>query len=153
MRSPLPALFAALMVLTAAWPAGQAGFAAVAPATAAVLIGLFYRPAATVAVVLTAAALAVLAAPALFAAASGVAATAYLITRHATDAGGIAIPFPTAVGVVAFTAAGLLGAAIPLRLTWAPLLVPALAAAILVVVGAPLLRGPRRGPADRDAPH
>jgi enoyl-CoA hydratase len=38
-QRPVAAVFATLMVLSAAWPAGQAGFAAVAPATAAVLAG------------------------------------------------------------------------------------------------------------------
>ncbi|MGI9126386.1 MAG: hypothetical protein ACR2JM_16825, partial [Mycobacterium sp.] len=44
---PLSVVFAVLMVLAAAWPGGHAGFAAAAPAAAAVLVGVFFRPAAT----------------------------------------------------------------------------------------------------------
>lgn len=152
---PVSAAFAALMVLSAAWPAGQAGFAAVAPATAAVLAGVFFRPAATVAVLLTVAAVALLDTPALFAAGSGLSAAAYLVTRHAPGRGGIAITVPAASALVGFTVVGLIVTVVPLRITWAPLLGPAIVVAILVAVGAPMLRQVRSGPvplpvADRD---
>lgn len=137
------AVFAAMMVIAAAAPAGQQGFAAVAPATAAVLAGQFYRPAATAAVLLTVAALALLDAPPLFAAGSGLGAAAYLITRHAAGREGAAITVPAAIGLVGFTLAGVLTVALPLRVTWAPLVAPAVMVAILVVAGVPLLRGTR----------
>ena len=143
---PLSAVFAALMVLSAAWPAGQAGFAAVAPATAAVLVGVFFRPGATVAVLLTVAALALVDVPASFAAGSGLSAAAYLLTRHAADRGGVAITVPAAIGLVGFTAAGLIATAVSLRITWAPLLAPAVVIAILVAAAAPLLRQLRPEP-------
>lgn len=155
------AVFGAVMVLTAAWPAGQAGFAAVAPATAAVLAGVFFRPAAMVAVLLTAAAVALLDLPPLFAAGSGLSAAAYLVTRHAADRGGVAITVPGAIGLVGFTVVGLIATVVPLHITWAPLLGPAIVVAILVAVGGPLLRHVRFEPvpdpvpapaADRDPP-
>jgi len=133
------AVFAALMVVAAAWPAGQAGFAAVAPATLAVLVAVFSRPAAAVAVLLTVAAVALVDTPPLFAAASGLGAAAYLVTRHAADRGGVAITVPAATALVGFTVTGLIATTIPLRMTWAPLLAPAVVVAILVLVGAPLL--------------
>ena len=152
MTRPFSAVFAALMVLAAAWPAGPAGFAAVAPATAAALAGVFFRPAATVSVLLTVAAVALLDTPPLFAAASGLSAAAYLITRHAADRGGIAITVPAAIGMVGFSVAGLMATAVPLRITWAPLLAPAVVVAILVAVAAPLLRQVRSEPVPDPGP-
>ncbi len=155
------AIFAAFMVLSAAWPAGQAGFAAVAPATVAVLAGVFFRLAATVAVLLTVAAVALLDVPPLFAAGSGLSAAAYLVTRHAADRGGVAITVPAAIGLVSFTGVGLIATVVPLHITWAPLLGPAIVVAILVAVGGPMLRQVRAEPvpdpfqapaADRDPP-
>ncbi len=149
MRSGLQlfsAVFAALMVVTAAWPAGQAGFAAVAPATLAVLVAVLVRPAATVAVLLTVAAVTWVDTPPMFAAASGLAAAAYLVTRHAADRGGVVITVATATAMVGFTVVGLIATSVPLRVTWAPLLAPAVVVAILVTVGAPLLRQGRSEP-------
>jgi len=145
-QRPVAAVFATLMVLSAAWPAGQAGFAAVAPATAAVLAGVFFRPAAAVAVLLTVAAVALLDVPPLFAAGSGLSAAAYLVTRHAADRGGVAITVPAAIGLVGFTVVGLIATVVPLNITWAPLLGPAVVVAILVAVGAPMLRQARSEP-------
>ena len=152
---PISAVFAVLMVLAAAWPAGQSGFAAVAPATVAVLAGVVYRPAATVAVLLTVAAVALMDVPPLFAAGSGLSAAAYLLTRHAAHPGGVAITVPAAVGLVGFTVVGLIATVVPLQITWAPLLGPAIVVAILVAIGAPMLRQVRSEPvplpvADRD---
>lgn len=152
---PLSTVFAVLMVITAAWPAGQLGFAVVAPATLAVLVGVFFRSAASVAVLLTVAAVALIDVPPLFAAGSGLSAAAYLVTRHAADRGGVAITVPAAIGLVGFTVVGLIATVVPLRITWAPLLGPAIVVAILVVVGAPMLRQVRPEPvpppvADRD---
>ncbi len=134
------AVFAALMVVAAAWPAGRTGFAAVAPATLAVLVAVFFRLAATVAVLLTVAALSLVETTPLFAAGSGLAAAAYLLTRHAADRGGVAITVPAAAALIGFTLVGLIATVAPLPITWAPLLAPAVMVAILVAVGAPLLR-------------
>ncbi|MCB9410924.1 MAG: hypothetical protein H6521_16440 [Mycolicibacterium sp.] len=149
--SALPTVFAALMLLSAAWPAGQAGLAAVAPAALAVLAGVFIRVAATAAVLLTGAALVLLGAPALFAACSGLAAAAYLVTRHAVGRGGAAFTVPGAIGLIGFTLAGILATAVPLRLTWVPMLAPALVVVMLVVAGVPLLRRARGEPAAHPA--
>lgn len=151
-QRPVAAVFATLMVLSAAWPAGQAGFAAVAPATAAVLAGVFFRPAAPVAVLLTVAAVALLDVPPLFAAGSGLSAAAYLVTRHAADRGGVAITVPAAIGLVGFTVVGLIATVVPLQITWAPLLGPAIVVAILVAVGAPMLRQVRSEPVPDPVP-
>ncbi|MCB1265988.1 MAG: hypothetical protein KDB56_15705 [Mycobacterium sp.] len=149
---PLATVFAALMVLTAAWPAGQAGLAAVAPAAVAVLAGVYVRAAATAAVLLTGAALVLLDAPALFAAGSGLSAAAYLVTRHAVGRGGASITVPGAIALVGFTVAGIVATAIPVTLTWVPMLAPALVVALMVVAGAPLLRQARAEPAANPAP-
>lgn len=150
--SSLATAFAALMLLSAAWPGGQAGLAAVAPAALAVLAGVFVRAAATVAVLLTGAALVLLDAPALFAACSGLTAAAYLVTRHAVGRGGAAITVPGAIGLIGFTLAGIAATAIPSNLTWVPMLAPALVVALLVVAGAPLLRQARAETAANPAP-
>lgn len=140
-----------LMVAAAAGPAGPLGLAAVGLAGAAVLAGLFVRPAAVVAVLLAIAAMALGDPEPLLAAVSGLSATGYLLTRYADDA--VTLTVPTVLGMVGFTVAGALASAVSLQVTWAPLVAPAVLAAILILVAAPLVAELFTGPtADRDPP-
>lgn len=128
-----------LMVALAAWPAGPAGLIPVGLSLAAVLAGVFIRPAASVAVLLTVVAVALSGPPVLFVAASGLCAAGYLVVRHSAGAGAAHLTVPTALCMVGFALAGAAAAAAPLRLPWAPLLAPVVIAVILVLVALPLL--------------
>ena len=91
-----------------------------------VAVGVVFRPAATVAVLL-AAVTATLSNPAvIFIALSGLCAAAYLVCRHAAGAAAPVVldSWPTAVGAVGFTFAGLVATSFPLQLPWLPLVAP-----------------------------
>ena len=99
-------------------------------AVAAVLVGTVFRPAASLAVLITAAVIVLADAPALFTAPSGLWAAGYLVLRHTAAA-----TAPTVVGAVGFTAAGLGAASLPMQVPWVPVLAPlaVLAAYVLVI--------------------
>lgn len=130
------AAFGVLMVGSGVKPTPPWGLLVAALALAAVLVGLFYRPASVVAVLVTIAGLALGNPAPLLAAVSGLSAAAYLMLRYADDA--VTLTVPTVLGMLGFTAAGVVGTAIGLELTWAPLLAPAIMAGILIAVAAPL---------------
>lgn len=127
-----------LMVVTAGATAGPIALGVLGLAAIAVMVGLFDRRAATVAVVASAVALALSQPTPLFAAVSGVSAAAYLVIRH-TPGGGVAVTIPTAVGVLGFAVIGLAATALELPVNWIPLLAPVIIAAVLVVAALPLL--------------
>ena len=139
--------FGALMVMLAAWPVGPAGLIPAAFCSAAVLAGVFFRPAAAVAVLLATVTAALSEASVLAVAASGLSAAAYLVIRHSAGSGVAHLTIPTALCLVGFTLAGVGAAAVPLRVAWAPLLAPVTIAVILVLVALPLLGGERGEPA------
>ncbi|WP_069601519.1 hypothetical protein [Mycobacterium kyorinense] len=104
-------------------------------AAAAVLGGAVFRPAATLAVLLTVAVI-VLTNPApSIAAVSGLAAAGYLVLRHTADTvvGLDGVSAASIVGAVGFTLAGLVATAFPLELPWLPLAAPLAILAIYVV--------------------
>lgn len=143
--------FGALMVAAAARPGGPWALAALAVAAVAVPAGVFDRRAATVAVVATVAAIGLGDPAPVFVAVSGLSAAAYLMTRYA--GGAVTLTVPAAAGMLGFAVAGLAVAVIPVRLAWAPLIAPAVVAAILIVVVAPLVAEAVSGPAaDRQPP-
>ncbi|MBU3750627.1 MAG: hypothetical protein FGM52_09265 [Mycobacterium sp.] len=140
-RQPLfagvfPTCFGVLMVAAGVRPVAPWGLAAAALAGVAVLAGLFFRPASVVAVLVTVAGMALGDQIPVLAAVSGLSAAAYLLTRYGADA--VTLTVPTALGMLGFTAAGVAATAIGFELTWAPLVAPAIMAAILIVVAAPL---------------
>lgn len=139
--------FGVLMVMLAAWPVGPAGLIPAAFCSAAVLAGVFFRPAAAVAVLLATVTAALSEASVLAVAASGLSAAAYLVIRHSAGSGAAHLTVPTALCLVGFTLAGVGAAAVPLRVAWAPLLAPVTIAVILVLVALPLLGGERGEPA------
>lgn len=128
-----------LMVVTAGATAGPIALGVLGLAAIAVMVGLFDRRAATVAVVASAVALALSQPTPLFAAVSGVSAAAYLVIRHTPGSGGVAVTIPTAVGVLGFAVIGLAATALELPVNWIPLLAPVIIAAVLVVAALPLL--------------
>ncbi|MGV0791969.1 hypothetical protein [Mycolicibacterium sp. XJ1819] len=132
MNRALSAAFGLLMVAAAAVDADDAALVTAALAVLAVLAGIVFRPAATLAVVLTAAALALDDTSAMLAATSGVCAVGYLVLRYTT-----AVPAPTMIGAVAFTCAALAAVSIPWQLPWVPLLAPLVVLSIVVVATRP----------------
>lgn len=92
----------------------------------AVAVGTVFRRAATVAVLLAAVTVLLTDPPLIFIALSGLCAAAYLVCRHAVGAAGPVVlnSWPTAVGAVGFTFAGLVATSFPLQLPWLPLVAP-----------------------------
>jgi hypothetical protein len=115
--------------------------AAGAAALIAVAVGVMFRPAATVAVLLSVATVLVSNPSLTFAAWSGLCAAAYLVCRHAvgTPAGAVTLSWPTVVGAVGFTFTGLVATSFPLQLPWLPLAAPLAALAIYVLATRPFL--------------
>jgi hypothetical protein len=96
------------------------------------LVGSVFRPAATIAVMLTVGVIVLADAPPLLTATSGLCATAYLVLRHSA-----AVTSPTVLGAVGFTAAGLAAASLPIQLPWVPLLAPLAVLVLYVLVTRP----------------
>ena len=124
--------FGLVMVASAAVQADGPSLVAVGVAAAAVLAGSVFRPAATVAVLLTVAAIVLADAPPVLTATSGLCAAAYLVLRHTGAA-----TSPTVLGAVGFTAAGLAAASLPFQLPWVPLLAPLAVLVLYVLVTRP----------------
>ena len=124
--------FGLVMVASAAVQADGRGLAAAAVAAAAVLAGSVFRPAATIAVLLTMSVIVLADAPLVMTATSGLCAAAYLVLRHTA-----AVTSPTVLGAVGFTAAGLAAASLPIELPWVPLLAPVAVLVLYVVVTRP----------------
>ena len=113
-------------------------FVAALLALGAVALGIAFRPAATVAVLLVVAAIALTDPTPLLAAVSGLAATLYLVLRHA---GGqvVTTSVPTLAAALGFTIVGLAATAFPLQLPWLPLLAPLAVLAIYLLATRPFL--------------
>ena len=120
------------MVASAAVQADGPSLIAAVVAAAAVLAGSVFRPAATIAVLLTVAAIVLADAPPVLTATSGLCAAAYLVLRHTA-----AVTSPTVLGAVGFTAAGLAAASLPFQLPWVPLLAPLAVLVLYVLVTRP----------------
>ncbi|MGO9386026.1 MAG: hypothetical protein ACLP4W_29160 [Mycobacterium sp.] len=133
--------FGVLMVGLAAIGAHGPAVAAGAAAVVAVGVGLVFRPAATLAVLLSAVTILVSDPSLVFAAWSGLCAAAYLICRHAVGApaGVVMWSWPTLVAAVGFTFAGLVAASFPLQLPWLPLAAPLAVLAIYALATRPFL--------------
>lgn len=107
-------------------------------AVLAVLAGLAYRPAATLAVLLTAAVIVVADPAPVHTVVSALCAALYLVLRHTGT-----VTAPTMIAAVGFGVAGLVATAFPVRLPWLPLLAPMAVLAIYVLAVQPFL-GARR---------
>jgi hypothetical protein len=130
-----------LMVGLAAIGAHGAAVVAAAAALIAVAVSVVFRPAATLAVLLAVATIAVSNPSLVLAAWSGLCAAAYLICRHAVGAPAAAVmwSWPTVIGAVGFTSAGLVATSFPLQLPWLPLAAPVAVLAIYVLAARPFL--------------
>ena len=143
----LSAAFGLVMVAAAVVAADGTALVAAGFAAAAVLVGTVFRPASSLAVLITAAVIVIADAPPMFAALSGLSAAGYLVLRHT-----VAATVPTVVGGVGFTAAGLAAASLPVQLPWLPVLAPLAVVVSYVLVIRPFwgLEGTRRGGATID---
>ena len=135
------AVFGVQMVLAAAGPGGPPARIAAGVALAAVIAGVFYRPAAPVAVLSTVAVLTLSEVSPFFTAVSGLSAAAYLVIRYAAGSGVVTTTAPTVIAMVGFAVVAVAGVAVPWRLEWVPLLGPAAVVAIVVLAAAGLFRG------------
>ena len=124
--------FGLVMVASAAAQADGPGLVAAVVAAAVVVAGTVFRPAATIAVLLTVSVIVLADAPPVLTATSGLCAAAYLVLRHTA-----AMTSPTVLGAVGFTAAGLAAASLPMALPWVPLLAPLAVLVLYVVVTRP----------------
>jgi hypothetical protein len=129
------------MVGLAALGSHGLAFAAGAATVVAVGVGLVFRPAATLAVLLAVCTIGLSNPPPPLAALSGLCAAAYLVCRHAvgTPVGTVLGSWPTIVGAVGFTVAGLVATSFPLQLPWLPLVAPLAVLAIYVLATRPFL--------------
>ena len=110
----------------------------------AVGAGIAFRPAATLAVLLSAATVVVSNPSPVFVALSGLCAAAYLVSRHAVGTRDPALmSWPTLAGALGFTVAGLVATSFPLQLPWLPLAAPLAALAIYVLAARPFMSGGR----------
>jgi hypothetical protein len=137
----LATVFGLLMVSSAALGSNGAAFGMGIAALIAAGVGLAYRPAATLAVLLTVCTVALSGPTAMLAAMSGLCAAAYLVCRYAigTPVGTVLGSAPTAIAAVGFTFAGLVATAFPLQLPWLPLAAPLAVVAIYVLATRPFL--------------
>jgi hypothetical protein len=134
-------IFGVLMVGLAAAGSHGAAVAAGAAALVAVGAGVAYRPAATAAVMLCVATILVSEPPLVFAAWSGLCAVAYLVCRYAvgTAEGVVMWSWPTVLGAVGLTVAGMVATSFPLQLPWLPLAAPLAALAVYLVATRPFV--------------
>ena len=104
----LPLVFGVLMVGAAAYRADGSAVFVAAAAVVAVAWSVWWRPASSVAVLLTVLTIAL----------AGLSAAAYLVVRHTNPTA------PTMVSAVGFTAAGTVAVAVPATLPWLPMAAP-----------------------------
>jgi hypothetical protein len=125
-------LFGVLMIAAAAVQSSGVGLVVSGAALVALGAGVWWRPAATLAVAGVAAALVLSPVALPLAALAGLSAVAYLVLRH-----GATITRATTVGALSATAVAVAATAFPLDLPWVPLLVPLVVPALYLVVLAP----------------
>ncbi|AKN17807.1 integral membrane protein [Mycobacterium haemophilum DSM 44634] len=137
----LSAVFGLLMVGSAV--VGSDGLAAVAAAVAMLGVGVatVYRPAATLAVLLSVCTIVISNPSQALAALSGLCAAAYLVFRYAagTPVAGVMASWPTIIAAVGFTFVGLVATSFPLQLPWLPLAAPLAVLAIYVLATRPFM--------------
>ena len=130
--------FGVVMAAAAAVDAHGPALIAAAAAGVAVLAGLYVRAAATAAVLAVVCAIALSEPQPMLAALAGLSAAAYLVLRHAT------LTRPTVIGLVGFTALGMVATtAGTAGLSWLPLLAPVAAVVLFLVLTGPFARDDR----------
>jgi hypothetical protein len=106
-------------------------------AAAAVVVGIRWRPAAMLAVVISIGLIALTDPAPAFAALSGLSAVGYLVLRHSGGSVGQTVTPPTVVAALVFAVAGLAATTIPVELPWVPLVAPVAVIVIYVMVVRP----------------
>ena len=141
MARALSTVFGLLMVAASAVGSHGPPLVAGAAAVVAVGVGIAFRPAATVAVLLSVAVIVMSNPSHVLAALSGLCAAAYLVCRHAVGepAGFVAGSWPTVVAATGFSFAGLVATSFPLQLPWLPLAAPLAVLGIYVLATRPFL--------------
>ncbi|MCV7029574.1 hypothetical protein [Mycobacterium sherrisii] len=137
----LSVAFGLLMVgLAAADANGPARGIAIAAAAAAG-VAMAFRPAATLAVAGSVLTILLSEPPYEVVGLSGLCAAGYLVCRHAAGTPGAVVmaSWPTVVGAVGFTGAGMVAMFFPLQLPWVPLAAPLVALAIYLLAARPFL--------------
>jgi uncharacterized membrane protein YjjB (DUF3815 family) len=113
-------------------------------AITAVVIGMRFRIAATLAVLLTALALALSAPPPMLAVLSGLSATAYLVMRHVSVPNSATPTRATAVAALSFGLAGAVITIFPLDVGWLPLIAPFGLLGAFAIATHPYMRQPNQ---------
>jgi hypothetical protein len=131
--------FGLLMVAAGTVQSEGPALVAASAALFAVVVGLMSSVAATLAVLITAVALALSGPSPALAAVAGVAATVYLALRHAEGHAPTFLSKPTLLGALGLSAVAVLASTVPLTLPWVPLVAPLAVVAIYVVVVAPFV--------------
>ena len=134
-------VFGFVMVASADVGSHGLAFAAGVLALIAVGVGMVYRPAATLAVLLCVGTIAVSNPMPALTALSGLCAAAYLVCRHSvgTPFGAVVGSGATIVAALGFTFVGLVAMLFPLQLPWLPLAAPLAVLAIYVLATRPFL--------------
>ncbi|MGC2652865.1 MAG: hypothetical protein WA317_04505 [Mycobacterium sp.] len=136
----LATAFGLLMVAATGVPSHHGpAFVAALLALGAVAVGVVFRAAATLAVLLALAAIAFTDPTPILAAVSGLAATLYLVLRHATGHV-VTASAPTLGAAFGFTIVGLAATSFPLQLPWLPLVAPLAVLGIFLLATRPFLR-------------
>ncbi|MEV3903550.1 hypothetical protein AB0K11_14595 [Mycobacterium sp. NPDC050551] len=135
----LPSAFGVLMVAAAAYRADGDALVSAAAALFAVAIAAWWRPAATVAVLLTVGTLLLAAPSPMYTALAGLAAAAYLVLRHGEGRAAAA----TVIGAVGFGVAAAVAVLLPVQLPWLPLAAPLVLLAGYLLAVRPYVGGAR----------
>jgi hypothetical protein len=140
----LSTVFGLLMIGSAAVGSNGSGVVAATVAVVAVAVGIPFRPAATLAVVLSVATIVLAGPPYVLAALSGLCAAAYLVCRHAVGPRPATVigSWPTIIAAVGFTFAGLVATSFPVQVPWLPLVAPLGVLAMYVVATRPFVHRP-----------
>ena len=128
--------FGLVMVAAAALEASDPALVVCGLAVVMVLMGNVFRPAATLAVLSTSAALVLASAMPALAALCGLSGAAYLVLRHTAD-----VTVPAVVGALGFTAVGMVAVVLPFELPWVPLVAPLAVLAAVVLATRPFWLG------------
>lgn len=134
----LSTAFGLLMVAATALVAEGPSLIGAALAVGAVVLGIWFAGAATLAVMISVVVALLAEAPPMSTALAGVAAAAYLVLRYSNSVESVATA-PTAVGALGFTAIGLGATVIPFSVPWLPLAAPVAVLVSYVIVVKPLL--------------
>jgi hypothetical protein len=132
MTRALSTAFGLVMIAASVVQADGMALIAAGLTAVAVLVGAVFRPAATLAVLITGVVIVIADAPPMLAALSGLSAAGYLVLRHT-----VSVTAPTVIGAVGFTAVGLAAASLPIQLPWVPVLAPLAVVVAYVLVTRP----------------